>query len=144
MAVRKWVKIPEYAAMNNVKPTRAYQIYLSKKNYDFVKKGYIDENYFLRIHAFKKKMWLKSHEIYYELMEYIGYDDSKLARLVSKVMCMDMQQVRNYFADRMFRLFEFNPYGYNVSDISYLVYRGLRWIRAIALRVGEKRYIKKG
>jgi hypothetical protein len=102
MAKREWMRPVDYANVYNIPRTNVSMLCYYNKHKDFIKPGFIDHNYMIRLNKFKHKLKTRQYELYYEILEYtVTY---RLAKEVCKRLKTDnLSSMTTYFNNSMWR-----------------------------------------
>lgn len=135
----QWLPIDIYCDKWDMKDSDS--VYAIKHNHKHLKRiiadKYIDENYFIRLNGLRQRIQMESQDIYYELREFVK-SDSELSRLVARVGDVTYTSASSYFRDTLWRSVDYNPTISQIHSLPWRVWRALRWIKAIAIRKGER------
>ena len=137
--VSKWIKVAVFAEKHNVLLNSIYVKrsigVLPKSIFKKIPKDglYIDENYINRRNAFKKKVWLESHNNYYFLTKnFSPYYLSKMLNIIDPTKSID--NWNNFMSRYLFSVVDRSYLTYKIKDTLYKFYRYTRWIIQIAFR----------
>jgi len=137
--VSKWIKVAVFAEKHNVLLNSIYvkrcESILPKSIFKKIPKDglYIDENYINRRNAFKKKVWLESHNNYYFLTKnFSPYYLSKMLNITNPSISID--NWNNFMSRYLFSVVDRSYLACRIKKTLYRFYRYTRWIIQMAFR----------
>jgi len=124
-----WLDIESFCEIHNYTPNNIHCKRFNGSD-TFIKvdgnRTYIDELSLIRRKQFQKKIWLDSHDYYYEFMEYFP-SESAFARFLGKYYPLGNNNWNEFLSKQLFSLPTDRLFEYRVPDRLWAFYRICRF-----------------
>ena len=131
----KYIKLTTFSELHGVSMCNLYTSKSTNYIPSFVFKGqYIDENFYARRQRFKKRVWLKNHDMYFFLSMHL--EPGQIAEILAVTTDRDKKCWSSYLSFKLFSRNEKSILSYKVDEMDWLFHRVIKaFIRRLFIKV---------